>query len=299
MDSPKVLVGTYMQEATKWLPDSGEELKQKLDVIKQLSEEYGSTFRAKQMAEISCGYKLSYVSRVFEVLKVVVDTYGIFPTLIYMERSDYRLKAIRYERRNFPQVSYEQITQYHADKLRVGPYIKGRQGAGYIVVRYGPVEQQDMSKLTPHITPKPLREMRHARVCEPQVFMVWNDKFSQWQLPAGWVEIGEEVLHAARRHFLTETGMHPGDSGTVIEHGKFHFVLTTSPSDELNRLKAFQEVTVSGEKTNDISHASWIPLDLLIDGGVHVRNISALTLAEIFTKYMIPGQYADCLRCRL
>jgi ADP-ribose pyrophosphatase YjhB (NUDIX family) len=299
MESLKVLVGVYMQEAIKWLPDSGDELKQKLDVIQQLADEYSSTFRAKQLAEITCGYKLSYVSRVFEVLKVMTDTYGIHPTLIYMDHSDYRLKAVRYERRSFPNVSFEQITQYHADKLRVGPYIKGRQGAGYIMVRFGPVGKQDMSKLTPNVIPQPLREMRGAAICEPQVFMVWNVKFSQWQLPAGWVEIGEEVLHAAKRHFLTETQMHPGDSGTLIQHGKFYFVLTTAPSQELDRLQAFQEVKVSGEKTNDVSHVSWVPLNALITGEVHVRDISALTLAEVFKEYMIPRHYADCSRCRL
>lgn len=94
------------------------------------------------------------------------------------------------------------------------------------------------------------------------VLMIWRHRLITdawgWELPAGRVEEGEELVEASRRETLEETGWEP----TGLEHA-LTFHPSSGMSDQVFHVFTATGAVQRGEPTDldEAARVDWIPLD--------------------------------------
>jgi 8-oxo-dGTP pyrophosphatase MutT (NUDIX family) len=95
-----------------------------------------------------------------------------------------------------------------------------------------------------------------------RVLLLWRHRFITdswgWEIPAGWVEPGEELADAARREIEEETGWRPRSVEPLITYN----ALSGLSSMEMHTFLA-TDVIEAGPITDEIesTRVEWIPLD--------------------------------------
>jgi len=124
------------------------------------------------------------------------------------------------------------------------------------------VELPDGQRLAHHVLRLPRTSVVVAMVdAAERVLMLWRHRFITdrwgWELPAGWVEPGEDPVAAASREALEETGWRPGPLQLLCSFSADHGI-----SDSQFRLYCADQATHQGRPADwtEASRVEWIPL---------------------------------------
>jgi 8-oxo-dGDP phosphatase len=124
------------------------------------------------------------------------------------------------------------------------------------------VELPDGQRLAHHVLRLPRTSVVIAMVDDAErVLMLWRHRFITdrwgWELPAGWVEPGEDPATAASREVLEETGWRPGPLQPLCSFSADHGI-----SDSQFRLFRADKATYEGPPTDsaEASRVEWVPL---------------------------------------
>jgi 8-oxo-dGTP diphosphatase len=110
--------------------------------------------------------------------------------------------------------------------------------------------------------------LRNGHDLTPQFAIVQSHKLESWGLPKGKLAAGEEVVVAARREVLEETG----------HHVTIHEFLGTLVYETSRRTKVVQfwRMEAVGERAfdlkGDVRAVQWLPLEAAIDRLTHLRE---------------------------
>ena len=91
--------------------------------------------------------------------------------------------------------------------------------------------------------------------------MLWRHRFITdtwgWELPAGWIELGEEPQAAAAREFLEETGWRPGPLSLLCSFSSDHGI-----SDSRFHLYRADGATYQGRPSDQMeaTRVEWVSL---------------------------------------
>jgi len=113
-----------------------------------------------------------------------------------------------------------------------------------------------------HVVEMPKRTVSTVAVNGTDVLLFWRHRFTTdtwgWEIPAGWVEPGEDLATAARRETEEETGWRAGHIEPLITYN----VLAGISSLKMNTFLA-TALTCTGPATDELEagHVEWIPLD--------------------------------------
>jgi 8-oxo-dGTP pyrophosphatase MutT (NUDIX family) len=124
------------------------------------------------------------------------------------------------------------------------------------------VELPDGQRLAHHVLRLPRTSVVVAMVDDAErVLMLWRHRFITgrwgWELPAGWVEPGEDPITAASREALEETGWRPGPLRLLCSFSADHGI-----SDSQFRLYCTDQATRQGRPADwtEASRVEWVPL---------------------------------------
>ena len=124
------------------------------------------------------------------------------------------------------------------------------------------VELPDGKRLAHHVLRLPRKSVVVAMVDDAErVLMLWRHRFITdrwgWELPAGWVEPGEDPATAANREALEETGWCPGPLRLLCSFSADHGI-----SDSQFRLCCADQATHQGQPADwmEASRVEWVPL---------------------------------------
>lgn len=117
-----------------------------------------------------------------------------------------------------------------------------------------------------HVVEMPKRTVSAVAVNVEQVLLLWRHRFTTdtwgWEIPAGWVEPGEDLASAARRETEEETGWRAGSVEPLITYN----VLAGISSLKMNTFLA-TDLTCTGPATDELEagRVEWVPLDRIPD----------------------------------
>jgi 8-oxo-dGTP pyrophosphatase MutT (NUDIX family) len=132
----------------------------------------------------------------------------------------------------------------------------------WVNVEVADVELPDGRRLYHHAL-RIHRQSVSAAVIDDQgrVLMLWRHRFITdrwgWELPCGWVDLGEDPAEATRREVLEETGWEPGTLKLLCSYGA-----DVGISDARFHLYQADGATWQGPPTDNTEAArvAWIPL---------------------------------------
>jgi 8-oxo-dGTP pyrophosphatase MutT (NUDIX family) len=123
------------------------------------------------------------------------------------------------------------------------------------------VELPDGRRLAHHVLRMPRQSAVTAVVDRDRVLLLWRHRFITdrwgWELPAGWVDPGEDPAAAARREVLEETGWRAGPVTLLRSYSSDHGI-----SDARFHLYRADSATYEGPPTDpaEAARIEWIPL---------------------------------------
>ncbi len=151
------------------------------------------------------------------------------------------------------------------------------------------VELPDGRRLEHHVFRMPRHSVTVAVVDDAaRALMLWRHRFITgawgWELPAGWIDLGEDPASAASREVEEETGWRPGP---LSEMAAYHPL--SGISDLCMTMFRAEGATYQGRPpdTSEASHVEWVPLAnvrklvddrLIVDG----PSLTALSYAIAF-----------------
>lgn len=113
-----------------------------------------------------------------------------------------------------------------------------------------------------HVLEMPKRTVSVVAVDDGNVLLMWRHRFTTdtwgWEVPAGWVEAGEDLEAAARRETEEETGWRAGTITPLITYN----VLAGISSLRMNTFLA-TDLTRTGPASDHLeaSHVEWVPVE--------------------------------------
>src|SRR5262245_57017960 len=131
----------------------------------------------------------------------------------------------------------------------------------WVTLELADVELPDGRRLDHHVVRMPRQSAVVAVVDADRVLMLWRHRFITdrwgWELPAGWVDPGEDPGMAASRDVEEETGWRPGPLAMLASFASDHGI-----TDSRFFLYRSDTATFQGdpEDSNEASRVEWIPL---------------------------------------
>ena len=123
------------------------------------------------------------------------------------------------------------------------------------------VELPNGQRLSHHVLRMPRQSVAVAVVNHGQVLMLWRHRFITdrwgWELPAGWVDDGEEPVTAAHREVREETGWRPGPLTLLCSFSSDHGI-----SDSRFHVYRADGAVFEGSPIDlaEASRIEWVPL---------------------------------------
>ncbi len=134
--------------------------------------------------------------------------------------------------------------------------------SSWVNVELADVELPDGQRLEHHVLRMPRQSVVVAVVDQSQrVLMLWRHRFITdrwgWELPAGWVEPGEDPATAGRREVLEETGWRPSPLVLMCSFSSDHGI-----SDSRFHLYWADGATYEGPPADpsESSRIEWLPV---------------------------------------
>jgi 8-oxo-dGTP pyrophosphatase MutT (NUDIX family) len=132
----------------------------------------------------------------------------------------------------------------------------------WVTLELANVELPDGRRLDHHVVRMPRQSAVVAVVDAGRVLMLWRHRFITdrwgWELPAGWVDPGEDPAMTARREVEEETGWRPGPLTLLTSFASDHGITDSRFFVYRADAAAFQG---GPEDSNEASRVEWIPLD--------------------------------------
>jgi 8-oxo-dGDP phosphatase len=142
--------------------------------------------------------------------------------------------------------------------------VRGRQklyGSDWVNLELADVELPDGQRLSHHVLRMPRQSVVAAVVDRGRVLMLWRHRFITdrwgWELPAGWVNRGEDPVAAAHREVVEETGWQPAPLELICSFSSDHGI-----SDSRFHLYRADGAVFEGPPADpmEASRIEWIPL---------------------------------------
>jgi 8-oxo-dGDP phosphatase len=134
-------------------------------------------------------------------------------------------------------------------------------GSEWVNLELADVELPNGQRLSHHVLRMPRQSVVAAVVDHARILMLWRHRFITdrwgWELPAGWVNDGEDPATAAQREVREETGWRPGPLRLM-----YSFSSDNGISDSRFHLYRADGAVLEGPPV-DVTEASrieWIPL---------------------------------------
>ena len=136
-------------------------------------------------------------------------------------------------------------------------------GSEWVNLELADVELPKGQRIAHHVLRMPRQSVVAAVVDRARVLMLWRHRFITdrwgWELPAGWVDDGEDPAAAAHREVIEETGWRPGPLRLMYSFSSDHGI-----SDSRFHLYRADGAVLEGPPV-DVAEASrieWIPLSV-------------------------------------
>jgi 8-oxo-dGDP phosphatase len=136
-------------------------------------------------------------------------------------------------------------------------------GSEWVNLELADVELPNGQRIAHHVLRMPRQSVVAAVVDRARVLMLWRHRFITdrwgWELPAGWVDDGEDPAAAAQREVIEETGWRPGQLRLMYSFSSDHGI-----SDSRFHLYRADGAVLEGPPV-DVAEASrieWIPLSV-------------------------------------
>jgi ADP-ribose pyrophosphatase YjhB (NUDIX family) len=99
-------------------------------------------------------------------------------------------------------------------------------GSEWVNLELADVELPNGQRIAHHVLRMPRQSVVAAVVDRARVLMLWRHRFITdrwgWELPAGWVDDGEDPAAAAHREVIEETGWWPGPLSLMYSFSSDH-----------------------------------------------------------------------------
>ncbi|HEV2088364.1 MAG TPA: NUDIX hydrolase [Cryptosporangiaceae bacterium] len=143
--------------------------------------------------------------------------------------------------------------------------VRGRRTvyeSAWVNVHIDDVELPDGRSIEHHVVAMP-RPSVGALVLDGQgnTLLIWRHRFIPdvwgWEVPAGWVDPGEDLVGAVRREVLEETGWSIGRVEPLVEYNPLSGLSTMRYS----AFVASEPEYVGSPDDDETSRVTWVPLD--------------------------------------
>ncbi len=177
--------------------------------------------------------------------------------------------------------------------------VRGRRTAyesSWVNVHVDDVELPDGRRIEHHVVAMP-RPSVGALVLDGQgnTLLIWRHRFITdvwgWEVPAGWVDPGEDLIDAARREVLEETGWSVGRVEPLTEYHPLSGLSTM----RYTAFVASEPAHVGPPDDDETSRVAWIPLDSVRELAVkgQIMDGPSLLILSYYLGIHRPGEDAD------
>ena len=116
-----------------------------------------------------------------------------------------------------------------------------------------------------HVVRMPKRTVSAVVVDGDRVLLIWRHRFITdawgWEIPAGWVEVGESLEDAVAREVEEETGWRPGSVEPLLTYNTLSGI--TSLAMHTFLVSGAERIGPAADR-REAARVDWVPLDRLL-----------------------------------